>query len=81
MARTLTLPARAIKAGSLTTANDPPSLTYASGKPPVPSTLTQRPADDGSMSDGTTGGNFQVPTVSTGAGQGQAGIDSEDPNK
>jgi hypothetical protein len=48
---------------NLKTANDPQPLRYASGKPPVPASIEQRPSDDGTMPDGTTGGNFEPPAA------------------
>jgi hypothetical protein len=79
--RTLTL-TRTGKAVPLKSANDPQPQRYAAGKPPVPASIEQRPADDGQMSTGATGGNFTMPAVSVGAGHAvQQGINPDEPTK
>lgn len=80
MARILN-PPRIIKTLPLQDATAPAAPRYAAGKPAVPADLEQTPRASDRMSTGETGGNFKMPTVSTGAGQTQAGIDSTDPNK
>ncbi len=71
---------RTVKSVLIEDSTAPTSPRYAAGKPAVPPELQTAPRADGGMSTGETGGNFQLPDVSTGAGQTQAGVDYSDPN-
>ena len=69
------------KSVPLKTAPLTPAPMYASGKPPVPAELQTAPRPQETGSNGQTGGNFKAPSVSTGPGQTQQGLDSKDPSQ
>ena len=70
--------ARRILTVPLKSAASPQPQRYASGKPPVPASIEQRPADEGMLSDGTTGGNYTAPNVNVGPGTGPQITDKDE---